>query len=100
MNFPESSVLRYQFRRLILDLLDVCFNLNRILPGHSTSILTFLSLGVLDYILKALCLIQHHGFLALYHLRAHGIVEVGYLLECDPFLVVFLCILGDDTHLF
>lgn len=72
VDFAEAAVLGDQLRRLGLDLLDVVFNFNRVVPSHcARSPSDFAALWVFDERFELSSFLEHHGFLAVNHLRAH-----------------------------
>lgn len=102
VNFPQLSILVDQLCRHLLHLFGVALNLNWVLPGHE-----LLSRGrgaasrywILDYLLEALGLLEHHRLLAVDHLSTHRVVEVGDLLQGHALLVELLGLVDDLSDL-
>ena len=98
MNITQLSVLSDQSDSLGLDLLIVLLDLNWVVPGDHTSVgATGVALRVLDQVLELCRLVNHHGLLAVDHLSAHRVEEVGGLLERQTFLVELLSVLCDGV---
>lgn len=78
-----------------MDLLDVVFDFNRVVPGDAATVRALLALGVLNNVFETLQLLKHHRLLAIDHLSTHRVVEVGHLLQGDTLFVELLCVFCD-----
>jgi len=67
VDFAQLAVFSDKVSRLDLDLLDVVFNFDRVVPGNLLAFAAF-AFRVFDQVLKLLKFFQHHWFLAIDHL--------------------------------
>lgn len=94
MDLAEFTVFSNEVGSTRLNLLDVIFNFDGVVPSHTCTIAVVLALRVLNDELESLKLFKHHRFLAVDHLSSHRVVKVGDLLEGDTFFIELLGVLS------
>jgi hypothetical protein len=100
MDFAQFSIFCDQISRLSLNLFDVIFDFYWIIPGHCVSIFGLLAFRILDDVLKTSQFLKHHWLLTVNHLRAHRVVKVSHLLQCDSLFVKLFCVFGHVINWF
>jgi len=99
VHLSELSVFVNELSGTCLHFLNVCLNFSWVVPGDHSVRRSSLTFGVLDDVFELLGFVNHHRHLTLNDLGAHGVVEVGHLLEGDTFFVEFLGVRSHSENL-